>query len=321
MYFFSFLLLLGAELLYFRLARNFQIVDIPNNRSSHTKPVIRGGGIVFFIAAILFLVTTDFSYPFFMGAVLLAGTVSFMDDIQSLPTWTRFTFHFLAALLVLLECHLLFEVPIAFSMLLSIMLVAIFNVYNFMDGINGMNGLYSLAVIIPLLLSEKNIPLQSLEIYIVLALIVFLFFNCRRTAVCFSGDVGSITLSVMLSFLILRRIVNTENLAYIGLLLIYGIDASFTILRRLLKGENIFRAHRTHLYQFLCNELKIPHVQVSEAYALLQFIIGLGIVYNFVDLSGLIIIAAILSLIYLFLKKRILSTISSNGPLKPTELP
>jgi UDP-N-acetylmuramyl pentapeptide phosphotransferase/UDP-N-acetylglucosamine-1-phosphate transferase len=206
-------------------------------------------------------------------------------------------------------------------MLLSIMLVAIFNVYNFMDGINGMNGLYSLAVIIPLLLSEKNIPLQSLEIYIVLALIVFLFFNCRRTAVCFSGDVGSITLSVMLSFLILRRIVNTENLAYIGLLLIYGIDASFTILRRLLKGENIFRAHRTHLYQFLCNELKIPHVQVSEAYALLQFIIGLGIVYNFVDLSGLIIIAAILSLIYLFLKKRILSTISSNGPLKPTELP
>ena len=234
---------------------------------------------------------------------MVSAIVSFFDDLKSVPNWIKFIFHFLSAILILWQCDLLSPILLAAS--LTLILVAFINAYNFMDGINGMNGLYSLAVLIPLWISENVSSLQILETFILLALLVFNYFNSRKVARCFSGDVGSITLAIAIAFLLTERIIITGQFVYVGLLLIYGIDASFTILERLADGENIFKPHRKHLYQLFSNELNKSHLQVSTSYALLQLSLGLCIVFHLINLTGLIAIGALLSISYIYVKHQI----------------
>ncbi len=286
------LLLLGAELVYFKIADHFNIVDKPNERSSHKIIVLRGGGIIFTIGLWIWSIVFGFEYPWLLAGVTLAAGVSFIDDIHSLPDSLRLVVQFASMFLVFQEAGLL-VVDEGGSWLIQglivlaalIVCVGCTNIYNFMDGINGITGGYSLAMVVPLFLLNRNYLFvqESLLIVIGLSLLVFSLFNFRQQAKCFAGDVGSIGIALILTFCVARLMIVTGDVAWIVLFLIYGVDGVLTICHRIMLHENLGQAHRKHAYQLMANELKIPHVVVSTIYMVLQLVVSLIAIYVIPD--------------------------------------
>ncbi len=277
-YIFIFLLLFVAELAYFRLANYFDIIDKPNQRSSHTRITLRGGGVVFYIGALLYFVLQGFQYPWFFGGLTMLSLISFADDVRPQSSKLRLLIHFTAMGLMFYQWGL-FELPWYFSVCALVVSTGILNAYNFMDGINGITGGYSLVVAAALLyinIYRVQFIDNELIYYVILSLLVFNYFNFRTKARCFAGDVGSISIAFILLFLLGKLIIATNDISYIVLLGVYGVDTVLTIIRRLLLKENIFEAHRKHVYQLLANEMKLPHVWVSTLYASLQALIIVG---------------------------------------------
>ncbi len=301
-YFLVFIVLWVSMLFYFKLAIRFNIIDKPNARSSHSVPTTRGGGVIFVLAILLFVLLNHFSFPYLLLAVLVSGIVSFMDDIHTVNNKVKIGIHVVSVLLVFKECSLFSIISLPVLLLIFILVTGIINAYNFMDGINGITGLYSLSVLIPLLLTEKMDLLFSLELCLLIALLIFNFYNTRSKAVCFAGDVGSISLAIILIFLLITRIKNTGDYNYIAFLMIYGIDSVYTILQRLYFRDNIFLPHREHLYQYLSNQKGYPHVLVSLSFAMLQLLISLCIAFDILQQKWVIIIFIMLSLIYWYIK-------------------
>ena len=211
---------------------------------------------------------------FLIGLTLICG-VSFWDDIASLPNRVRIVFHFLSISLVFYGLGLFVSLPWWLIGIAYIFFVGILNAYNFMDGINGITGLYSLSVLIALqCVNYIIIPFTPPDFinYAILACIVFLFFNFRKHAKCFAGDIGSMAISFWIVTLLLQLMLKTQSVIWILFLTVYGVDSVCTILHRLYLRQNIFQAHRLHFYQVLTNERGISHLKVSTGYALVQFI-------------------------------------------------
>ena len=190
------ILLVVMELVYFRIADHFNIIDKPNERSSHKSIVLRGGGIIFVLGMWLYAAFFGMEqWPFLLGITLAAG-ISFVDDIHSLPDSVRLVVQFVAMFLVFYGWGILNWESWWIIILGLILCVGITNAYNFMDGINGINGGYTLAVLLPLawLNTKLEFAPQSLIIVSILADLVFCFFNYRPKgkAKCFAGDVGSV---------------------------------------------------------------------------------------------------------------------------------
>ena len=277
----SFLLLLGLELAYFQVARRFDITDTPNERSSHTRVTIRGGGIVFFVAVLLFEVWSGFRYPWFFLGTAAATLVSFLDDIYTLPSKLRLPVQLAGVSLLFVDLGV-FDLPMWFWWIIPVVILGtgIVNVFNFMDGINGITGLYGLVALGTLGYLNQTFAFadERLIVLCVLSLMVFGFFNFRRRAVCFAGDVGSVSLAFVIVFLLFKLILETGNYYFILLLALYGVDSSLTIFQRLRKRENIFEPHRSHLYQQLVRPGPFSHLQVAFLYAGLQLGINLVVV-------------------------------------------
>ena len=278
-------LLVMTELVYFRVADKCNIIDKPNERSSHTKIVLRGGGIIFSIALWIWSSFYGYNYPWMLTGVTLAAGISFVDDIHSLPDSLRLVVQFAAMFLIFQEIGLLhwdmwWIVPIAL-----IVSVGGINIFNFMDGINGITGGYSLAMIIPLYILNIRYGFmdESLLVVMGLSLLVFCFFNFRTKAKCFAGDVGSIGMAMFLVFCIGKLMMVTGDVAWIVLFLIYGVDGMMTICHRIMLHENLGQAHRKHAYQLMANELKMPHIVVSSIYMALQLVVSLIAIYVIPD--------------------------------------
>ena len=276
-------LLIVTELVYFRIADKYNIIDKPNERSSHTKVVLRGGGIIFTIGLWIWSIVFGFQYPWLLAGVTLAAGVSFVDDIHSLPDSLRLVVQFTAMFLVFQEIGLMqwgmwWIVPIAL-----IAAVGGTNIFNFMDGVNGITAGYSLAMLIPLAVTNRNMVFLE-ESYLVVAIIgvlVFSLFNFRPRgkAKCFAGDVGSIGMALILVFCVGRLMLATGDVSWIVLFLVYGVDGVLTICHRIMLHENLGQAHRKHAYQLMANELKMSHVIVSLIYMGLQLVVSLGFIY------------------------------------------
>jgi UDP-N-acetylmuramyl pentapeptide phosphotransferase/UDP-N-acetylglucosamine-1-phosphate transferase len=296
-------LLFLIELAYLKLAKQYHIIDKPNERSSHAEPIIRGGGIVFVLGFLLWSLLNNMPYPYLLLGVFLAAGISFIDDIRTLPNAIRFAAHIVAVALFLFELGLLqitwWIIP------LGIVCIGIQNAYNFMDGINGITGLYSLAIFIPFWLTEPDEQVKDFILVTMLGLLVFLFFNARKRAICFAGDIGSISIALLVMFIVVQRIIETGNFVYILTLLIYGIDSILTIVQRLLLGENIFKAHRKHLYQYLANEYHMPHILVSSIYAILQLFFNFYLFKNSSEIEWILGIALIMLVAYVVIKRKI----------------
>jgi UDP-N-acetylmuramyl pentapeptide phosphotransferase/UDP-N-acetylglucosamine-1-phosphate transferase len=303
MIFLAFAVGLGLINLYFSFARKYQIVDKPNKRSSHAEPTLRGGGLLFPLLYLLANVTLYFaarnhvSVWFLVGLFLVAG-ISFWDDVRTLSPKLRILVHVVAVSVCFWQTGI-FDLTFLTIAVAYILVIGSMNAYNFMDGINGITALYSMVAVSTLhyLLPEINLE------YVLVALVIFGFYNLRKRAVCFSGDVGSVSLSYIIAFCICKLMVDTHNVKWILLLGVYGIDSVITILYRLKRGENIFKPHRTHLYQYLANERGISHIGVSLIYALAQ--LSLNVILIQQGFTGGVIAFGVLALIYLVVRLRL----------------
>jgi UDP-N-acetylmuramyl pentapeptide phosphotransferase/UDP-N-acetylglucosamine-1-phosphate transferase len=271
-----FILLIAAELLYFRIAEKYRIVDKPNERSSHKHVTLRGGGIIFWVAALIYVILNPArqSTWFFVGITVIAA-ISFWDDVKGSSQKTRLVSHLLAMTCAFFAANVFGKFPWWAIALGYIVFMGIVNAYNFMDGINGITGLYSLVVLGALQYVNLRIsPFVDTDLiwFPMLASGVFLFFNFRKKARCFAGDVGSVSIAFWIVFLLLLLMIQTQNLIWIGFLLVYGVDSVCTILHRIYLKQNIIEAHRLHFYQILANECRMPHRLVSSVYAAAQLV-------------------------------------------------
>lgn len=283
------------ELLYFKLAEKLNIIDKPNHRSSHTIVTIRGGGIIFALALILYPIYFGTGYRYFLLGLFAVAAISFADDIKPVSSTIRILFHIFAVSLMFFQLGL-FNFPIYWVILAFFLVIASINAINFMDGINGITGSYSFITLSTLLYINCYVTkfvVPSFLMVTIIAVLVFNFFNFRLKAKCFAGDVGSVSIAFIILFFMLELIIKTENLTYLLLLLLYGLDTASTIGFRIIRKEKISEPHRSHFYQFLANEKNIPHILVSSIYAIVQLGINL-ILIIFIPSSVLILLLSLL---------------------------
>ena len=278
-----FVILLVLELTYFKIADKCNIIDKPNERSSHSTIVLRGGGIIFMLGLWIWAAFYGFGFPWFVVAVTLIAGVSFVDDIRSLPDSVRLVAQFVAMGLMFYQMDMLHWEMWWVVIIALIVCVGASNIINFMDGINGITGGYALASLIPIYILNKEMGFveESLVVTVILADVVFCLFNFRPKgkAKCFAGDVGSIGIAFILLFMIGQLIMKTGDVTYLIFLLVYGVDGCLTICHRIMLHENLGEAHRKHAYQLMANELKIGHVKVSLLYMGIQMAVSLGFIY------------------------------------------
>ena len=315
--------LVVLELVYFRIADWFNIIDKPNARSSHSSIVLRGGGVIFLLGVWLWCAFFGFHYPLFLVAVTLAAGVSFIDDVHSLPDSARLVAQFAAMGLMIWQLLLMpaggvdvlgsVWAKVLFVVVALIVCVGATNIYNFMDGINGITAGYSLAVLVPLMIMNTRVEFvePSFLVVMVLAVLVFSFFNFRPRgkAKCFAGDVGSVGIAFIVLFAIGLLIVQTGDVTWLIFLLVYGVDGCLTICHRILLHENLGQAHRKHAYQIMANELKMSHPVVSLIYMALQLVVSLGFIFLVPDTSlahwiYLVVALVVLAVAYLLFMKK-----------------
>ena len=317
-----FMILLVLELVYFKIADKCNIIDKPNERSSHSTIVLRGGGIIFMLGLWVWTAFTStgllgtglgFGYTWFLAAVTLIAGVSFVDDIRSLPDSVRLVAQFVAMGLMFYQLDMLHWEMWWVVIIALIVCVGASNVINFMDGINGITGGYALASFIPIYILNRKMGFvdESLVMTVILADVVFCLFNFRPKgkAKCFAGDVGSIGIAFILLFLIGQLIMKTGDVTYLIFLLVYGVDGCLTICHRIMLHENLGEAHRKHAYQLMANELKIGHVKVSLLYMGLQLAVSLGFIYLCPDTTMahwvyLAVALVVLAIAYILFKKK-----------------
>jgi UDP-N-acetylmuramyl pentapeptide phosphotransferase/UDP-N-acetylglucosamine-1-phosphate transferase len=301
---------------YFIIARRFELLDYPNQRSSHTKVTYRGAGIIFLFAVVFYSFLNQVEMPFLLGSLFLASLTGFLDDLFDLKAIFRVLLYGTALVLGLAEIpdFLLDVNPIVIGICFVVGLGTV-NAYNFMDGINGITTVYTLVLVFTsifinyMILPDTLVPMIEPQLLytILIACLVFGFLNFRKKARAFLGDVGSVFLGMLAVFLVIYFIYATGNISFLLLLLVYGVDTVLTIVERIRNKENIFEAHRKHLYQLLSNELKWPHLWVAILYGLIQLIINLLVLNHYPENPILVTVVVIIisGLAYLFIKSRV----------------
>lgn len=333
-------ILLVAELVYFRIADKCNIIDKPNERSSHSTIVLRGGGIIFSLSMIVWAILMVIQgnaiapyLPFLCGLVLICG-ISFWDDVHSLPDSLRMAVQIISILLMFWSMGL-YTAADSWLWTAVIVVVALFfcvgatNFINFMDGINGITAAYSFAMLLPILLLNRWLSFieESYLIVAILGIVVFSIFNFRPKgkAKCFAGDVGSIGIAFIILFALGRLMLATKDVTYIIFFLVYGVDGTLTIIHRIMLHENLGQAHRKHAYQLMANELKMSHVTVSLIYMVIQLVISLGFIYLcpntvlahwiYLVVAGIVLAVAyvLFKMKYYHLHEEYLRSLSSNS--------
>lgn len=297
--------LLAFEVAYLQVAKKIGIVDRPHHQSSHTGVVIRGGGILFYVAYLLWFIMYDYQYPMIFAGLTIMAVTSFADDVHSISPKVRLVLQFAAMIVMLYETRV-FSLPFYPLLALSIACVGGVNIYNFMDGINGMTGGYSFIVVISLMFTnnfEVTFIDEDLLIFIMIAIAIFLIFNFRRRAKCFAGDVGSLSIGFIVIFLILKLIFATGHSYWMAFVGVYGVDGGLTILHRLTLRENILKPHKKHAYQIMANELKMSHLKVSLIYMGLQAVCCAWLICFPGNITLLLQITILVLLYYVFMKK------------------
>ncbi len=307
------ILLLTAYYIYFSVARTFNIVDHPNHRTMHEGATIRGGGIVVLITIVLYSLSVESPGYYFIAGLTVLGITGFMDDIIDLPGKVRIPIQTFSVVMILIELDLT-DNSIIWLLIIVLVTTGIINAFNFMDGINGMTGGYNFVITVSLIYVNNYLyPFISndfLTIFL-LALISFNFFNFRIKAVCFAGDVGSLTIAFIIVFMITKLISQSQQFIFILFLTLYGIDTIFTIILRILRKENIFVAHRLHFFQVVVSKTGISHLSMSTIYMIIQAIVNIFIIciikLNMIDqliYSGIMLLA--LSILYIFIKVKMI---------------
>ncbi|WP_299325070.1 UDP-GlcNAc--UDP-phosphate GlcNAc-1-phosphate transferase [uncultured Maribacter sp.] len=299
----TFLILIFCAYLYIQLAQKFGIEDVPNHRSSHTLKTIRGGGILFVISIFIYFFSQSLPLPYLFTAIFLVALISFIDDLKTLGTLSRFGTQIIAVALVFYQLNL-FGNSIFIIIPLLIFCLGIVNIYNFMDGINGITGFYSLSVLLTVLYLNYSTNIIDYQILVfgILGIVVFGFFNFRKKAIFFAGDIGSISIGVFVTFLLLLFSFKMNSPLPFMFVSVYLVDGGVTIISRLLKKENILKPHKSHLYQNLVHLKSVKHLTVAGGYAIVQLLVNiivLMVIHENLSLQLLTTIPLVLVLIVL----------------------
>ncbi len=272
-----------SEAIYLHLARRFGVLAQPAVRSSHTRPTVVGGGLVFYLGVLAFSIASGMEDAGFFAAATLLAAVSFADDLHPLGVWIRLSVHFVSVAVAGIGICSVAALPWWLALVAAVCAVGFLNAWNFMDGINGLNGAYTalaLGTLMYICVDEgpsKGFVDPVLLIVGLVAAVIFCVCNFRRRPLCFAGDVGSVTAAFIVLFPLVRLMVASGSIVWLCLVAVYGVDAVLTIIHRLARRCNIFQAHRMHLYQLLANEGRFGHLRVSAAYVVLQCVINMGL--------------------------------------------
>lgn len=324
------LFLLILELVYFKIADRYNIIDKPNERSSHSSLVLRGGGIIFLLGVWVWTLFYGFLYPWFLAGITLIGGMSFIDDVHSLPNLLRLVVQFFSMVLMFYQLDILQMNMWLVIVISMIVFVGATNIINFMDGINGITVGYSATVLLSLYIVNEEVVENFIEpsflTVILFSLIIFSYFNFRPNgkAKCFAGDVGSISIAFIILFAIGKLILQTKDITWLVFLLVYGVDGCLTIIHRIMLHEKLGLAHRKHVYQLMANELKMCHTTVSCIYMTFQLIISLTFIYIcpnsltahwiYLIITTLVLVVVYITFIkkYYYLHEEYLSGIKNN---------
>ncbi len=285
MYIFSFLLGgLGAWIA-IKFADKLGLGDIPNQRSSHSKVIPKGGGIGILTAFVLASLVLAISVSFWLPSLIIALISLWGGDKHLLSVKER--------LLIQFGCSMVFLVFFLYSkqaapgtyffiVPISVFIVGTSNFYNFMDGIDGIAGITG---VVGFSLLSYYISLSgTVDGYYNLCLVLafsclgFLCFNMPRAKV-FIGDIGSILLGFVFACLVIALSENMiDFIVMAGFLAPFYLDELSTMIARIKGGDSLIISHRKHIYQLLANEMGISHWKISLAYGFVQLLIGLSII-------------------------------------------
>jgi UDP-N-acetylmuramyl pentapeptide phosphotransferase/UDP-N-acetylglucosamine-1-phosphate transferase len=307
-YFLIAVVLIIGIIIYLKIAEKWSITDQPNSRSSHIVVTKRGGGIIYVIAMVIYMISSNLNMPNIIICGLLLGIMGFIDDLKNLDFKIKLIFQCLTIGYLLsttnynaLEWYLLF--------LMFFLIISSINILNFMDGINGLTILYSFSFLISFYIINVHMIAftdSNFLLIIILSNLIIGYFNIRIKAVCFLGDVGAITMGFIYAVLTISLMVKTNSLSPLILFLVYFLDSGWTIVERWIAKENIFLPHRKHLYQLLVNEYKLSHLLVAAIYFSIQSLVNLIWLMNYEkDLAPITLISifGVFSVIYLLIKK------------------
>ena len=316
-YLIIFLLLSAGMFIYLKIAEKWSIVDQPNLRSSHQITTKRGAGILYLLAFIIYLVVSPNNNLTLILSGLILGGVGFIDDLKNLNFKIK-----LAIQLIVILSYLIVQDYLSldwyYTILIFVFLIASINIFNFMDGINGLTILYSLSFLMSFYyINTEFISFINPNMLLVMIIcnVIIGFLNIRTKAVCFIGDVGSISMGFLYATLALILMIKTNSFAPLVLIMVYAVDAGWTIMERLSLKENIFLPHRRHLYQILVNELRFSHILISISYFTIQMLLNMVWLLNYENKNSGIFLSTtfiILSICYLTIKKAVLKKLEKS---------
>jgi UDP-N-acetylmuramyl pentapeptide phosphotransferase/UDP-N-acetylglucosamine-1-phosphate transferase len=315
------------------LRRN--LLDVPNDRSSHTIPTPRGGGLVIVIVcllgytAIAVIFDTPFSWGYFFGALIVAG-ISWIDDLYSLPFWSRLIAHTLAAGVLIADTghwHAV-SVPIVsasihlgsvLGILVTVLwIVWLLNAYNFMDGIDGIAALQAAIAGVAWSILAYAFGLNGVFLFagvLACASVGFLIHNWQPAGI-FMGDVGSAFLGFTLAAIpLIARLETPVEIQWLPLVAVlfvwfFLLDTVFTLLRRAFGRKRVWEAHRDHVYQKLVIEGR-EHASVTLFYGamatFLSFSTILALVFSgiFTALAVFFLLIPTLLIVYVGFRKAV----------------
>ena len=273
-----------------------RVIDLPNERSSHSVPTPRGGGLVIVISTLIVaLVSMFLAKNWLQGVVfVLVGSgvawIGWQDDVKSLSPKVRFLFQAIAATLTVVGLGYFdaITIPLLGELKLGIVgipitilwIMGLINAYNFMDGIDGISGSVALTAALGWMLflgvtGNFSSPVFWIALAVAATNLGFLGHNWPPARI-FIGDVASTFLGFCFAVLPLLTVNQIEDSFLLGVIVMwaYILDTAITFLRRLFKGEQVFSAHRTHIYQ----RLVISGYQVSSITSLYLLFTSLGVI-------------------------------------------
>ena len=251
------------------------LVDTPNERSSHSSPTPRGGGITV-MAAILIVSLASVSLPtVVLGGALLLALISWIDDVRTLPVLPRILAQVVAvgaAILLTLPPAAVFPFPIpvtAPAVLICLGWVWFVNLYNFMDGIDGITGVETIAICVGIALVGALNPAAAWLVFpaltVAAAMAGFLVWNWHPAKI-FLGDVGSVPIGYLCGFMLLALAASGEPAAALLIPSYYLGDATVTLIKRAMRREKVWQAHKEHFYQ-RAHQRGLDHAAVSKRIA------------------------------------------------------
>ena len=313
--------LIVLEVLFLKSANSFGLMDMPNERSSHQRPTIRGAGFVIGLSLMLSLLLFDIEGRWYLsGGSLLIFATGFYDDTKGSSPLVRTIFQSIATLLMIYGLGLFdTQLPIMLALIL-IVSVGTINAVNFMDGINGISALYGLLMLSCYIYLNSKVSYLPMEFIVSsgLGLIVFGAINIRKRALAFAGDVGSTGLGYLLILFTVLWMFKESSLVYFLFWAVYGVDSTLTIVERIIKRQNIFGAHRSHLYQLLSNELNWGHLKVGFVYVGVQVLINCVALYLILNKTPdswwiTVVLLLFLGVVYMVIKQQVKSRVKQSS--------